>query len=75
MAKTCMNTRRVFYNEPGLPSRPCPEPATTYRNEWRFGDRSKGEPGIVKFRFYCCATCAAAIDENRREMAWEARVS
>jgi hypothetical protein len=53
--------------------KPCPNPATTTRQDWRFG--AKGEPQLVRMTVHCCARCAKAWDQMQAEGAAEARAS
>lgn len=54
---------------------PCTNQAKGWRKEFRFGDKSKGEPPIVWFRYHMCAECLELYDEAKAEAAAEARMS
>jgi len=50
----------------------CASPAVTVREDFRFGDTTKGEPLVVPLRVPLCAACADAWDDNEAEGRAEA---
>jgi hypothetical protein len=53
--------------------KPCPNPATTTRKDWRWGN--VGEPKLVEQKYHFCDRCAKAWDEMKAEAEAEARLS
>lgn len=54
---------------------PCHEQAVTWRKNFRWGDRDKGEKLVIHTKNYFCQECADAADDNQAEAAAEARCS
>lgn len=54
---------------------PCLNEATTEREDWRWGDRSKAESLIVRLNNPLCADCARDWDELEADGKAEAAAS
>lgn len=55
--------------------KPCENKATTSREGWRWGNKSKGEGLIVRVQHPLCVSCARTWDDNEAEGAAEAAAS
>ncbi len=53
----------------------CQNLASTMRENFRFGDTTKGEPAIVPMQLQLCSVCAERYDETQAEAEAEGLAS